>query len=226
MDAQQRFAVEIETLAELLPELDDYRILLVDKNADQEAVGEAFRRESRRLHPDRSATLSDEVVKDKANDVYRLINEAWRVLKDPEGRARYDLLLADGVLRMTDDAKAGAASDKRAGDPESAVTHPKAEKYWKMALRDFNDGQFKSCVMNIQFALNFEPGNEVMKEYLEKATKSRDEEESKKEKNPYKLRIMWRSSARSCGAVPAATSRCRRRTNRCRFRPTHRRWWS
>ncbi|MFM2244280.1 MAG: hypothetical protein RL071_354, partial [Pseudomonadota bacterium] len=40
------------------------------------------------------------------------------------------------------------------------------------------------------FALNFEPGNEVMKEYLEKATKSRDEEESKKEKNPYKLRIM------------------------------------
>ncbi|MFM2246949.1 MAG: hypothetical protein RL071_3023, partial [Pseudomonadota bacterium] len=190
MDAQQRYAVEIETLAELLPELDYYRILLVDKNADQEAVGEAFRRESRRLHPDRSATLSDEVVKDKANDVYRLINEAWRVLKDPEGRARYDLLLADGVLRMTDDAKAGAASDKRAGDPESAVTHPKAEKYWKMALRDFNDGQFKSCVMNIQFALNFEPGNEVMKEYLEKATKSRDEEESKKEKNPYKLRIM------------------------------------
>lgn len=190
MDAQERFAVEISTIHELLPELSYYRVLLVAPGAEQEAIGAAFRRESRRLHPDRSSTLSDEAVKEKANDVFRLINEAWRVLQDPESRARYDVLLAEGALRMTDDARAGASNDKRAGDPESAVTHPKAEKYWKMALRDFNDAQYKSCVMNIQFALNFEPGNETMKEWLDKATKLRDQDESKKEKNPYKLRLM------------------------------------
>jgi curved DNA-binding protein CbpA len=189
MDAVLKLSVEIDTLHEILGELDYYRLFQVSRDAEAEAIGEAFRRESRRLHPDRAATLEDEAVRERANTIYKVVNEAWKVLKDPEERARYDQLLSEGILRMTDEAKAGAQSDKRAGDPEAAATHPKAEKYWKMALRDWADGQFKSCVMNIQFALTFEPANETFKEWMEKATKARDEEDSKKEKNPYKLRL-------------------------------------
>ena len=40
------------------------------------------------------------------------------------------------MLRMTEDGKAAAAADKRSNDPENAASHPKAEKYWKMALRE------------------------------------------------------------------------------------------
>lgn len=188
--ARTRTLVEIDTLHGLLPELDYYRVLLLDPDCAQDAVGEAFRTESRRLHPDRIAALRDDAVADQANDVYRLVNEAYRVLKDPEQRARYDLLLAEGVLRMTDDAKAGAQADKRSGDPEHAATDAKAEKYWKMALNDFQNKSYKACVMNIQFALNFEPNNDTFKEWLDKAKKAMKESGQDKKKNPYKLRIM------------------------------------
>ncbi len=185
-----RTIVEIETLHGLLPELDYYRVLLLDQDCSQDAVGEAFRGESRRLHPDRMAAMRDDDTADRANDIFRLVNEAYRVLKDPEQRVRYDKLLTDGVLRMTDDAKAGAQADKRAGDPDQAATNPVAEKYWKMALQDFKNKSYKASVLNIQFAIGYEPDNEVFKEWLTKAKEALAESGQDKVKNPYKLRIM------------------------------------
>ncbi len=190
MDARARLKTEIDTIHEILPELDYYRVLLLEADCIQDEIGEAFRRESRRLHPDRMNMLRDSVVQSRANDIYRLINEAHNVLKDPDQRAEYDQLLEQGVLRMTEDAKAEAEANARKNDPEHAATHPKAEKYWKMALRDYKEKNFGACVMNIQFAQNFEKDNEVFQEWLDKAKAARDEADKKKEKNPYKLRIV------------------------------------
>jgi hypothetical protein len=58
-----------------------------------------------------------------------------------------------------------------------------------MALKDWEDKNFKGCVMNIQFALTFEPENEIMKEWLTKA-KEVSSKQSSETKNPYKLRIV------------------------------------
>ena len=190
LDPRARMRIEVETLHELLPELDYYRILQVERACAPDDVGNAFRRESRRLHPDRTSTLGDAAVAGKANDIYRLINEGYRVLKDPEQRARYDQLLAGGTLRMSDDAKDAAKNDKKADDPEAAATHPKSERYWKMALRDLKEKSYKAAVMNIKFALTFEPANETFKEHLKVAEEALAEAEKKKDKNPYKLRIM------------------------------------
>lgn len=189
MDARLKMRVEIETLHEMLGELDYYRVLLVPRSCPQDEIGNGFRRESRRLHPDRASTLGEE-HRNKANDIYKLINEAYRVLKDPEQRTRYDSLLEGGHLRMTDDAQQQAQTDKNKNDPEAAATHPKAERYWKMALRDCKDKSWKAAVMNIKFALTFEPDNETFKEWLKKAESELADAESKKEKNPYKLRLM------------------------------------
>ena len=185
-----RTIVEIETLHGLLPELDYYRVLLLDQDCSQDAVGEAFRGESRRLHPDRMAAMRDDDTADRANDIFNKVNEAYRVLKDPEQQVRYDKLLTDGGLRMTDDAKAGAQADKRAGDPDQAATNPVAEKYWKMALQDFKNKSYKASVLNIQFAIGYEPDNLVFKEWLTKAKEALAESGQDKVKNPYKLRIM------------------------------------
>ena len=59
-----------------------------------------------------------------------------------------------------------------------------------MALSDWKNKAYGACVMNIKFALNFEPDNEVFKEWLAKADEAQKEADSKKEKNPYKLRIV------------------------------------
>jgi len=190
MDARTRMVIEIDALHDLLPALDYYRVLQVDPDCAPDAVGDAFRAESRRLHPDRLSALRDPKAQSQANDVYRLVNEAYRCLKDPEKRARYDLLLAGGTLRMTDDANAAAQADKKADDPEHAATDPNAEKFWKMALRDWKNKSYKSCVTNIKFAINFERENEVFKEWLVKAEKALEDYEATLENNPYKLRIV------------------------------------
>lgn len=190
MEAKRRLLNEIEALHELVDDLDYYGVLLVDRDCAPHEIGDAYRRESRRLHPDRMSSLENAAATKRANVIYRLVNEAYRVLKDREQRGQYDLLLEDGVIRMTDDARSGANDQKRANDPSNAAKHPKAEKYWAMALSDWEQKSYRACVMNIQFALNFEPGNEVFKEWLAKAKAARDEAESKREKNPYKLRLM------------------------------------
>jgi curved DNA-binding protein CbpA len=190
MDARARLKTEIDTIHELLPELDYYKVLLLEPDCIQDEIGDAFRRESRRLHPDRMTMLRDDAVQSRANDIYRLVNEAHGVLKDPDQRAEYDQLLEQGILRMTEGAKAEAEAAARKNDPEHAATHPKAEKYWKMALRDYKEENWGACVMNIQFAMNFEKDNEVFKEWLGKAKEARAEADAKKEKNPYKLRIV------------------------------------
>ena len=184
--------VEIETLHELLPELDYYRLLQLAPDSPQEDVDAAWRRESRRLHPDRFAAIPDRAVKQKAGDVFKLVSEAWRTLRDPEARSHYDAERTGGPGGARGGAEAVAAADREraaAADPEKAATNPKSEKYWKMALQNWRASNFKGCVMQIQFALSFEPDNATFLEWMEKAKVAADDT-AKKERNPYKLRIV------------------------------------
>ena len=98
-------SIEIETIAELLPELNYYQILQVDPLAPANVIEKSYRSEARRLHPDRYARNPDEQTKRKANQIYRAVMEAWKTLKDPETRSAYDLELEDGHRRMTEEAK-------------------------------------------------------------------------------------------------------------------------
>ncbi|MFO7264954.1 MAG: molecular chaperone DnaJ [Limnochordales bacterium] len=63
---------------------DYYEILGVSRDASQEEIKKAYRRLARQYHPD--------VNKDdpQAEEKFKEINEAYRVLSDPEARARYD----------------------------------------------------------------------------------------------------------------------------------------
>ena len=189
MDPRLRTRVEIETLHGLVDELNYYRLLKLDEQCPQEEIGIAYRRESRRLHPDRTASLGDSGLKEKANYIFTAINEAFRMLKDPAVRLHYDQELAAGNIRSSDTAlklkDTGGGSD----DPSQAATNPNSEKFWKLALRSWRDKKYTSCMTNIKFALQFEPDNEVFKEWMEKA-KEADNKAIKKQKNPYKLRIM------------------------------------
>ena len=189
MDPRLRTRVEIETLYELVDELSYYKLLKLDDQCPQEEIGTAYRRESRRLHPDRTASLGDSALKEKANYIFTAINEAFRTLKDPAVRLKYDQDLAGGSLRTADTALRSADQGGAADDPEQAASNPNSEKFWKLALRAWRDKNYTSCITNIKFALQFEPNNEVFKEWMEKAQEA-DKKAVKKEKNPYKLRLM------------------------------------
>tara|TARA_B110000037_G_C16995343_1_gene454833 strand:+ start:328 stop:900 length:573 start_codon:yes stop_codon:yes gene_type:complete len=190
MDQYLPQTVEIETLTELLDDLDYYNILQVDPLSPMETIERAYRSEARRLHPDRFARHPDREIKRSANKIYRIILESWKTLSDPDSREAYDNELEEGRRRMSEEAKKSAEeAAARAANPIHAAETEKGLKFWRMALRNWRDKEYSGCKMNIQFALNFEPDNEVFKEWLEKAGTAA-EEDANENRNPYKLRIV------------------------------------
>src|SRR5262249_9190109 len=66
---------------------DYYKILGVERTADQKAISQAFRKLARQHHPD--VNRGDKSAEAK----FKEINEAYQVLHDPERRAKYDQIL-------------------------------------------------------------------------------------------------------------------------------------
>jgi curved DNA-binding protein len=62
---------------------DYYKILGVERTADQKTISQAFRRLAAQYHPDVNKSRG-------AEERFKEINEAYQVLHDPEKRARYD----------------------------------------------------------------------------------------------------------------------------------------
>jgi curved DNA-binding protein len=65
---------------------DYYKILEIDKKATAEAIKKAYRTLAKKYHPDKN--LGDK----KAEERFKLVNEANEVLGDPEKRKQYDEL--------------------------------------------------------------------------------------------------------------------------------------
>lgn len=69
-----------------IPFQDYYQILGVDKNADAKQIKAAYRKLARKWHPD----LHTDKKKPAAEEKFKLVNEAYEVLSDPEKRTKYD----------------------------------------------------------------------------------------------------------------------------------------
>ena len=72
---------------------DYYKILGVERDADDDTIKRAYRKLARKYHPDVSS-------EDDAAEKFREANEAYEVLKDPEKRAAYDQLGRGGGARQ------------------------------------------------------------------------------------------------------------------------------
>ena len=71
-----------------------YEILEVDKNASPEIIEKAYKTLAKKYHPD----LQDEAHKKKFEETFKIINEAYEILSNPEQRALYDHKLKDTVI--------------------------------------------------------------------------------------------------------------------------------
>ena len=95
--------------------VDHYQTLQVIREADPEVIERAYKALSMKHHPDRSAPENRSVSTRKM----QRINEAYRVLKDPELRRRYDATLpppgASGWDQFWDRGLVGLFADRYAG---------------------------------------------------------------------------------------------------------------
>lgn len=93
---------------------DYYNILSIKTTATDEDIRKAHHTSALKYHPDKQAT--DEEIR-KNNPVFRLIQEAYEVLKDPERRKKYDLVyMAD--KNGTESRRTKRPSSNKPAEPE------------------------------------------------------------------------------------------------------------
>jgi molecular chaperone DnaJ len=92
--------------------MDHYQTLQVIRNADTEVIERAYKALSMKYHPDRSPAEH----RVQSTRKMQRINEAYRVLKDPETRRRYDATLpppgASGWDQFWDRGLVGLFADR------------------------------------------------------------------------------------------------------------------
>lgn len=71
-----------------------YEILEVDKKASSEIIKKSYSTLAKKYHPD----LQPEDKKQDAEEKFKLINEAYEVLSDPEKRKNYDASLSENII--------------------------------------------------------------------------------------------------------------------------------
>ena len=155
----------VERASGALDKVDYYRLLNISSAADDETIRAAYYKYASSLHPDVHGLDVAPEYRRKLTAVFSRVAEAYKVLSSSELRARYDRELAKGKLRLS------MGADVSKEGPE--ITDPSALRFYKLAMAAVQDGDIKSAVMNLRFALQKEPENQTIKSELLKAEKGR-----------------------------------------------------
>ncbi|KAI8810916.1 dnaJ-like protein subfamily B member 6-like protein [Cladochytrium replicatum] len=91
-----------------------YSMLNLDRSANEDEIKRAYRREALKWHPDKHG---DE-TRAEAEIRFKLVSEAYEVLKDPQRRAAYDAYGVEGIRR------GGGAAPNGGFGPDSFQQQP------------------------------------------------------------------------------------------------------
>lgn len=185
MDAQLK--IKVNTLFEIIDELNYYQILRLSADCVQSEIEDGFQRQGNLYHPKHFEDANDELTT-KGQYLLLSINESYQVLNEISGRLKYDQILGEKLLRIEHTKLLNAQESQTNNDPLQAATNESAKKYWALGLQAYDSGDFNSAVLQIKFAIQFEPNNEVFLEWLEKS-EIEVKKAPKQTKNPYKLRL-------------------------------------
>lgn len=177
---------KLDQILAWLDRSDYYQILNVPKDAKSLQMKEAYFKLSKQYHPDKFYTLTDADSVEKITQVFKRVNEAYMVLKNPQKRKRYDEVAFGPEREQNLRYQPGDADRGGPANLEDNAKTPNGKKYLKLALVAQKNRDWKTAEANLKFAINFEPENAFIKKMMEKikseiASIPRDE-------NPFRIR--------------------------------------
>ncbi|NLN61555.1 MAG: J domain-containing protein [Myxococcales bacterium] len=142
----------------VLERLDYYRLLGVAPDATVGDVKKAFLSITTRFHPDRNRN-ADKAVQKAIYDIFKRLNEAYRVLCDAEKRKLYDADLKMGTVRFRTDVRMSMIPKT----PEDTIRSKEARQFYLSALKSLETNNIMQADLHIRMAAGREPNNEAIK---------------------------------------------------------------
>lgn len=149
---------DIERIFEWDALLDDasyYELLGVLEIADEEAIRNAYHEFASHFHPDAHRDADEETAA-ALRRVFQRGTEAYRILIRPELRARYDMALAQGRLRL-DSERAEPALATEARSLDELCRSAAAKLFAKRADEAISRGDLVTAKRELMSALSHEP---------------------------------------------------------------------
>ncbi|MEZ4818747.1 MAG: DnaJ domain-containing protein [Bdellovibrionota bacterium] len=131
-----------------------YQLLAVNPNASRKDIHDAYRLCCRYFHPDHFYNQKGQQLHEISTRVFKEMASAYRILRNINTRKTYDnsLLSPDGSHQVI--------------DPTAPPKHFKAKEYYALALDDIKQKNLEGALVNLRFALQFEPDNILLQEKI------------------------------------------------------------
>lgn len=128
---QNQLAEQVLQLHETLTEKkhNNYQILGVEPKADFTQIKDAYFNLAKKFHPDRFTGLPDPEIRDKANHIFSLINQAYDTLSSNDKRQEYDTSLSN--ISTKHGKVEENLSERAAILYKKAITLYKGNKFWE-----------------------------------------------------------------------------------------------
>lgn len=189
LDIQQ--LADLESRCAKLDQLDYFEVLMLERTATPADIKRAFYRESRTYHPDRFFHVDSKELKERINELYKRVTEAYYVLRDDTKRKKYvvDVTGPERAqkLRFTEASEAETKAAAKKEQEEQIGTHPKGRQFFQQAQKDADAGNWSAAERNLKMALTYEPSNARYKERLAEVQKQ-SQDETRDKGGSFKIR--------------------------------------
>jgi curved DNA-binding protein CbpA len=165
-----------------------YDLFRVEPTVTHDELRAAFHSFVEHFHPD-AHRWRHPAEQDAIGKIYRRGTEAWRVLSDPNLRARYDAALANGILRPEDlivekepPASLASPASGTGGRLIDKVRSPGARPFVIRAEELLKKGDPKQAKIQVVMAMHMDKGNPALEAFakeLDEAIAKKAEEEKK-----------------------------------------------
>lgn len=166
----EAFWARIAALSQTLDRMTYYNLLDVPMDAKRKVIEAAYYRRARNIHPDRHVYETDPQRRRDLVRLYARFGEAFRVLRDADLRRAYDAELAEGRVRLSNQARNAHRLAQQAPDPRTESARKLLGRGYEM----IRAGNFTGAAAQLRLAAQLEPDSKVIARALEQCQRGVD----------------------------------------------------